>query len=347
MRWTLAADARCPNVVAIDGMQAAIHRALRPQVGEESMTKLRMLCRATTVFGKSGDIDETAFRTFLNRFIEADVGIYLCSGGAGQGHTLTYEEQRRVYEIGVSECKGKIPVYGSPPEQHTARSMREHAELAVASGVEMVNIYAPAGWHNFRPTEDELTGYYDNVLSAIKHPVALSAQPLVGYLPKPALIARACRKFPQIVAINLSGVPDSYYIELKELMGRDIDYYIMLPGSLNTLALGAAGMVGPEANIVPKTYRRYLDLYEQGKIQELTETYVELMKLIKYVARWNSSVPRWVKMAMKVLKLPGGEGGLREPYMMPSESELQEFTAGLLKLGVAEINEQARAAGIG
>ena len=55
---------------------------------------------------------------------------------------------------------------------------------------------------------------------------------------------------------------------------------------------------------------------------------------------------RWQKMALKVFKLPGGEGGLRKPYLMPSDAEVERFTTGLLALGLTEIDELARAAGL-
>ena len=51
-------------------------------------------------------------------------------------------------------------------------------------------------------------------------------------------------------------------------------------------------------------------------------------------------------MALKVFKLPGGEGGVRAPYLMPGEAERDRFAAGLIKLDVPEINELARAAGL-
>jgi len=52
-------------------------------------------------------------------------------------------------------------------------------------------------------------------------------------------------------------------------------------------------------------------------------------------------------MALKVFKLPGGEGRLRKPYLMPTNAEVERVTTGLLALGVAEIEELARAAAIG
>ena len=48
---------------------------------------------------------------------------------------------------------------------------------------------------------------------------------------------------------------------------------------------------------------------------------------------------------MKAFKLPGGEGGVREPYRMPPDAEIKTFIEGLIKLGLPEIEEQARASG--
>ena len=64
------------------------------------------------------------------------------------------------------------------------------------------------------------------------------------------------------------------------------------------------------------------------------------------VGKWGPSNPRWLKIAMKVLKLPGGEAGPRAPYRLPDQDELQRFADGLVKLGIPEINEQARRAGL-
>ena len=51
-------------------------------------------------------------------------------------------------------------------------------------------------------------------------------------------------------------------------------------------------------------------------------------------------------MAMKVLKLPGGDGGARGPYLMPPDDEVQKFADGLLRLRLPEIDELALAAGL-
>ena len=46
------------------------------------------------------------------------------------------------------------------------------------------------------------------------------------------------------------------------------------------------------------------------------------------------------------LKLPGGEGGLLLPYLMPPDDEVERFARGLLALNIPELDDLAMAAGL-
>ncbi len=304
---------------------------------------LTCLCRTATTFAKDGSLDEDAMGKFLQRFVDAKLGVYLASAGSGESHAMTRAEIKRVYEIGVALAKGWIQVNANPPEQHTAKATREQTLLAVEARVDVVNVYGPASWHGFKPTDQEYFAYYDDVLRGIHHPIAIAPNPTIGYLPKPSAIAEVCHKHRQVVAVNLSGCDKDYFIELKDALKRpDVEVYVPFPDSLFTLKLGATGMVSMEGNILPKTFRRYLDCYSRGEFDEMAKIYADISRFIRYVRKWQSSTPRWLKMAMRVLDLPGGEGGLREPYRMPPDDEVQRFKDGLLALGLPEIAEQAR-----
>jgi 4-hydroxy-tetrahydrodipicolinate synthase len=311
------------------------------------MARLKLFCRIATPFRKDGAFDEEAFRVWLQRFIQNDIGVYLGSGGGGESHALTWDELRRIYEIGVAECKGKIPVYANPPEQYTARATREYIRQAIECGVDLVSIYGLASRHGMKPTDHELRLYFNDVLSDLQHPISLAVnQPIMGYMPKPAVIAEICNDHPQVVAINLSHGSDGFFLQVKDRLKRDIPIYVHLGGSLNKLTMGARGVFGTEANLIPKTQSAYLHAYERGDFDELGRVYAQLIRFNDYVGQWYPSVARAIKMGMRLLKLPGGEGGLREPYRMPPEDEYERFANGLLRLGIPEIEEQARAAGL-
>lgn len=135
-------------------------------------------------------------------------------------------------------------------------------------------------------------------------------------------------------------------IEVYLALRRDVALYVPLRGSLNTFTLGAAGLVGGQLNLTPGTYRRYVNLYEGRKLNEMGKVFSDLMRTNQYVKPWDKINGRMVKMFMHVLKLPGWEGGLREPCRMPPDAELKKFADGLLRLRVPEIDEMARVAGL-
>src|SRR6476646_7188116 len=203
------------------------------------MPKIIPLSRNCTTFTGTKELDEEAFRSSLQRFVDSEIVVFLASGGSGEANSLSWDELRRVYEIGVEVCRGKIPVYANIPEVRSAREAIEFARLAIETKVDLVNFYGPATLHGFRPTDAELTAYFDEVLSAIKFPVVLAPNPTQGYTPKPALIADLCSRHEQVEAVNLVGLSgDEYFLELRELITRDVALNVPLPGSLNMLALG-------------------------------------------------------------------------------------------------------------
>jgi dihydrodipicolinate synthase/N-acetylneuraminate lyase len=208
-------------------------------------------------------------------------------------------------------------------------------------------VYGPTSSHGFKPSDDELRAYFREVLSALHHEVALAPNPVIGYTPKPGLLAGICDEFPQVVAINLAGLDDSYFIDLKHSLNRDVDVYVPITASWHTLHLGAAGLLAAHANIIPRTFRTYLDAFERDDAPAMNEAYDQIQRFARYVTRWPHSTPRWIKMAMRVLRLPGGEGGLRPPYLMPSDAEVADFERGLLALEIPEITEMAALAGAG
>ena len=311
------------------------------------MTDLKWFCMSVTPFTRSGEIDEEGLRGLLHRCIESKLGVLLGSGGEGEGNALEPDEARRVYEIGVEECAGKVPVYANLPEEMTARATIQRARLAMDAGIEVIHFYTIEGRHGMKPTDAELRCYLEDVLSEVKRPVGIAINSGIGYIAKAEIVADICGKYSQVVELRLTHVPDTYFINLKALVAPRITFYHQFAsGPFNPLVLGIGGLFGGEANVIPKTCRRFVDLYERKRLDEIAPVYADIRRFSQYVSSFGRPTLRAVKMCMKVLKLPGGEGGLRRPYLMPPDEELHKFRDGLLKLHVPEIDELALAAGL-
>lgn len=306
------------------------------------MSAKEVLVRNATTFKEDGALDEEGFAALMQRFVDAKVGVYVGTAGSGESHALSPHEQKRIYEIAVSVCKGKVPARGNPPEKNTPDDTVAAAKIAVEAGVEIVSVYGPAGWHGFKPTDAELIDYFDYVLPQIKHPVAINPNQIMGYVPKASLLVDLCKKYSQIVEINLAAEGDHFFFTLQE---KAPNIALNVPiGQASLLSMGAAGLVSAEATILPKTYRRYLDAIEAGDAVAAKDFYKQAVRFGNFVRAWGPSNARWLKMAMRLLKLPGGKGGPRRPYRMPPQEEMDKFAKGLAALAIPELDELIAAA---
>lgn len=230
------------------------------------------------------------------------------------------EELKRVFEIGVEECRGKVPTCATIPEARTGADTIARCRMAMAAGVEVIQVFFPDGGHGMRPRPLEQERYYRELLSTIDYPIALSAHDNSGFLPSIALLKALCKDYPHVVAINAMRTPMSYLIELVDTLGPRVQVYTQVKDFANGLLLGASGCLAAEPNIIPNMCMRVLSSFEKGDIAGFGESFAHLLRFNEVVNRWAPSTARWVKMAMKVLDLPAGSGPIREPYLFPAAS---------------------------
>ena len=309
------------------------------------MTQRSYFTMCATTFAADLSFDEAAFRAYLARQIDAGIGVYLGSGGNGETHAMTPDELRRMYSVGHQECSGKVAFQVNLPEEHTAEATIEQARIAIACGAEALHLYTLEGRHGYKPTDPELIGYFDDVLTAVQHPCVIAVNPTMGYIPRASVIAEIVRRHEQIIGVRLSSQKEIYMINLQDTIKRPMQYHWQLgSGALDPFSLGAT-LFAAEANILPKTFRAFIDHAEAGRYVEAATTLAHIRRFNQLIMQWGPCA-RWIKMCMEVLRLPGCAGGLRKPYLMPSDEVMRGFKTSLLSLGCPEIDEMARAAGV-
>lgn len=299
------------------------------------------LCRIGTTWTPTGEFDERAYAAFLERYIECDIGLLLAS--QIDGYSVSPSETLRIYRAGVSACRGRVTVGASGVEENTAAATIERAKVAVESGLDFVTIYGPAGWHGYRPSDDEYLAFHDHVFSEIKHPSALCPNPVLGYLPAPELIARVVSKHRQVEAIILTGSPgEMYFFDIRDLLAPEVRIYVHWRNSMASLALKPTGLAG--TSFLPRTTRRYLDLFEAGQIEEAARSYLDLVRFERAGTPWH--MRSMMAMPLKAFKLAGKDGAVRDPYVPVPEADIARYLSAVLSLNIPEVTELATEAGL-
>jgi dihydrodipicolinate synthase/N-acetylneuraminate lyase len=133
------------------------------------------------------------------------------------------------------------------------------------------------------------------------------------------------------------GPPLTYFVELKDALEeatRSLKLYAGMHVLVPSLYAGASGCLAAEPNLIPVTSRRFADVVLHGGPEEIADELLFMTRFSSVVNRWAPSTARWVKMGLKVLDMPGGNGVLREPYVLPGADQLAAMGAEFQKLGV-------------
>ena len=292
-----------------------------------------------TPLDKNNRIHEAAFRTHLKRMAAAGLGLYVGSGGSGEGHALTVEEYEQLCEIAVDECKGKVPVHTNPHETRTARDMVELMQRCARTGVDVVQAYQLDPGHGRRPSPEEQDYYYRYILDRVDHPTAISIHTGSGYVAPPEFVAKLCEDYPQIKIINLATGSDlRYFINLRDMLNPDIRMFGGHANVLGALGLGGWGVQDTVANVAPKLCASIVTHFMAGDNKKAGEAYAQSLRLMAPVwgTRWGG--PPMIKGVLASMGLIPEEGFfVREPYLQPDKASVDKAVAGVKALKIEEL----------
>ena len=141
-------------------------------------------------------------------------------------------------------------------------------------------------------------------------------------------------------------VPMNYFLETQDALaelGRPIRLYTSMMSFIEGLLAGSYGIQSAEPNLIPYTMRRLADAVVTGDVATAGELYLFVYNFMRVCSRWAPSTARWLKMGLKVLDLPGSNGVLREPYLLPGPGDIDAMHREFERLGVAAVEAESRA----
>jgi 4-hydroxy-tetrahydrodipicolinate synthase len=255
---------------------------------------------------KNGKLDEDTYVSLIHYHLKNGTSGIVPAGTTGESPTLNYEEHKRVIELCIRECNGKIPVIAGTGSNSTAEaiSLTEHAEKAGANAALVVTPY-----YN-KPTQEGLYHHYKAINDKCNIPI------IIYNIPPRSVIDMSVDTMARLFELkNIIGVKDATanlnrVDEQKSKMGNN---FLQLSGEDGTALefnmKGGSGCISVTANVAPKLCSEFqeasLAKNNDNLLARAKEINNQLMPLHKSL--FIESSPSPVKYAASLLKLCSDE----------------------------------------
>ena len=271
---------------------------------------------------RDNKLDEDNYTKIIHHHIKNGTNGVVPAGTTGESPTLSHNEHKKVIEIAVKECKGKIPVIAGTGSNSTeeAIELSKHAENSGADGLLIVTPY-----YN-KPTQEGLFQHYKAINDNVGVPI------IIYNIPSRSVIDMSIDTMARLYELkNIKGVKDATG-DLKRVtmqlnkMGKD---FIQLTGeddnAIEFNKRGGVGCISVTANVAAKLCADF----HKASLSSDNETALKINKLLSplHKALFIESNPSPVKYAASLLKLAPPE--VRLPLVQVKESTKKEVERAL------------------
>ena len=251
---------------------------------------------------KNNMMDEDKYVSLIHHHITNGTKGVVPAGTTGESPTLSNDEHKRVIEIAVKECKGKIPVIAGTGSNSTdeAVNLSRYAEKAGADAILVVTPY-----YN-KPTQEGLYQHYKLINDNVGIPI------IIYNIPPRSVIDMSVDTMARLFELkNIVGVKDATadLDRVNKQMKKMGPEFIQLSGedatALDFNMRGGTGCISVTANVAAKLCSDFqeasLAKNNNNLLSKAKEINKKLMPLHK--ALFIESNPSPVKYAAKLLGL--------------------------------------------
>lgn len=198
-----------------------------------------------------GEIDESAYRKFIDWQIDNGSSALVPCGTTGESATLDNDEHHKVIAICAEVAAGRVPVIAGAGSNDTQTALW-HIKEAQIAGADALLLVAP--YYN-RPSQEGLLAHFSYLAERTALPIVLYNVPgrtVTDILPE--TVVELHRRFPEkIVALKDASGDLSRVVTQRMGAGPD---FCQLSGDdplvLGGYAMGQVGCISVTANVAPK-----------------------------------------------------------------------------------------------
>ena len=198
---------------------------------------------------KNDVLNEDVYRQLIHYHIKNGTKGVVPGGTTGESPTLSHDEHKKIIEIAVQECNGKIPVIAGTGSNSTSEAI-ELSKYAEKAGSDALLVVTP--YYN-KPTQEGLYQHYKKINDNVGIPI------IIYNIPSRSVIDMSVETMTKLYELkNIAGVKDATG-DLKRVdqqlksMGKE---FIQLTGNddnaLEFNKRGGTGAISVTANIAAK-----------------------------------------------------------------------------------------------
>ena len=247
-------------------------------------------------------LDDDNYTRLIHHHLESGTNGIVPGGTTGESPTLSHQEHKRIIEISVKECGGKIPVIAGTGSNSTFEAV-ELSKFADKAGVDGLLIVTP--YYN-KPTQEGLYQHYKKINDNVGVPI------IIYNIPSRSVIDMKVETMARLFELkNIIGVKDATgdlnRVE-KQLKTMGSDFLQLTGEDNNALEFnkrGGVGCISVTANVAAKLCSEFQMASLSKNNPSLQARAVEINTLLKplHKALFIESNPSPVKYAASLLKL--------------------------------------------
>ena len=262
---------------------------------------------------KDENLSESEYIKLINYHLENGTNGVVPGGTTGESPTLSHNEHRKIIEIAVKECNGKIPVLAGTGSNSTDEAI-ELSKFAEKAGSDALLVVTP--YYN-KPTQEGLYQHYKKINDNVGIPI------IIYNIPSRSVIDMEVDTMTKLYELkNIKGVKDATgdlnrVDQQLKAMGKE---FIQLTGNddnaLEFNKRGGVGAIGVTANVAAKLASDF----QKACVNDIKSA-VELDKILQplHSSLFIESNPSPVKYAASLL-------GMCKPNVRLPLVEIREET---------------------
>ena len=272
-------------------------------------------------------VDYDALENLIDWQIDSDTDALVVLGTTGEPSTLSDAERSAVIECAVGRNARRVPLIVGAGSNDTRAAVR-HAVEAQMLGADALLVVTP--YYN-RASRQGLIEHFTAIADQVAIPIILYNVPSrTGVCLDPSTVAELA-KHPNIRALKDACADTAHMTDMARLCGEGLAIYCGNDDCvLQSMALGAHGVISVAANIIPGEMHALAMNWIRGDAKACREKQFEWLPLIRLLSAEVNPIP--VKAALSMMGKT--EDNLRLPLVPLAPTHRENLRREMKRTGL-------------